>query len=155
RVLDDSTAWVVNNLSDSVSLVDLVAGAVIDTLRVGDEPNDVVFAGGRAFVSIAGEDKIQVFELANPDSPPIDVPVFGRNPRALAVSNDGSKVYAVVLRSGNRTTVVNANIIDGNSAAMDPGRISALGLDDMQCEGGPPPPYPDLPEGIVRNPELT
>lgn len=155
RALDDSTAWVVNNLSDSVSVVDLDSGVVTDTLRVGDEPNDVVFTGGRAFVSIAGEDLIQVFELANLDLPPVAVPVFGRNPRALAVSNDGSDVYVVVLRSGNRTTVVNANIIDGNDAALDPGRLAALGLDDMQCEDRPPPPYPDLPAGIARNPDLT
>src|SRR5262249_37041254 len=43
--LDDNTAWVVNYLSDDVSIVDLNTLHVKATLRVGDEPGDVVFAG--------------------------------------------------------------------------------------------------------------
>ncbi len=155
RARSDSEAWVVNNLSDSVSVIDLNAGAVIATLHVGDEPNDVVFAAGRAFVSVSGEDHIAVFQLADLSLPPVTVPVFGRNPRALAVSNDGAKVYAVVLKSGNQTTVVNANVIESNDADLDPARVAALGIDNMQCDGGPPPAYPDLPPGIQRNPALT
>lgn len=51
-------AWVVNHLSDSVSIVDLKAQPprVIKTLLVGDEPRDIVFAGGRkerAFITTA------------------------------------------------------------------------------------------------------
>ena len=50
--------WVVNHLSDSVSVVDVgaVPAHVTRTLWVGDEPRDIVFAGpGRecAFVTIA------------------------------------------------------------------------------------------------------
>src|SRR5262245_19148224 len=46
--------WVVNHLSDSVSIVDLAATPprVVRTLLVGDEPRDIVFAGpgrNRAF----------------------------------------------------------------------------------------------------------
>ena len=54
-------AWVVNHLSDSVSIVEidptaLGAARVVRTLLVGDEPRDVVFAGAarnRAFVTTA------------------------------------------------------------------------------------------------------
>jgi DNA-binding beta-propeller fold protein YncE len=54
-------AWVVNHLSDSVSVVKVPAGSpqdarVVDTLLVCDEPRDIVFAGSdgsRAFVSAA------------------------------------------------------------------------------------------------------
>src|SRR5262245_22762631 len=42
----DSEAWVVNQLSDDVSVVDLAGLRVKATVRVGDEPSDVVFAGG-------------------------------------------------------------------------------------------------------------
>ena len=47
--------WVVNHLSDSISVVDVDATPprVIQTLWVGDEPRDIVFAGAsreRAFV---------------------------------------------------------------------------------------------------------
>ena len=46
--------WVVNHLSDTVSVVDAAARRVVATLAVGDEPTDVAFARGRAFVSLAG-----------------------------------------------------------------------------------------------------
>jgi hypothetical protein len=54
----DSEAWVVNHLSDSVSVVDLSSTPprVTRTLLVGDEPRDIVFAGtggNRAFVTTA------------------------------------------------------------------------------------------------------
>src|SRR5262249_56724885 len=48
--------WVVNRLSDSVSIVDITTNPprVTRTLLVGDEPSDIVFAGGgRAFISTA------------------------------------------------------------------------------------------------------
>jgi DNA-binding beta-propeller fold protein YncE len=50
--------WVVNHLSDSISIVDLSGPAprVARTLLVGDEPRDIVFAGpgaSRAFVTTA------------------------------------------------------------------------------------------------------
>jgi DNA-binding beta-propeller fold protein YncE len=51
-----SEVWVVNHLSDSVSVVDPIAGVVVRTLLVGDEPRDIVFAGpgnARAFVTTA------------------------------------------------------------------------------------------------------
>jgi len=51
----DTEVWVVNHLSDSVSIVDLSGDEprVARTLLVGDEPRDVVFAGGLAFVTTA------------------------------------------------------------------------------------------------------
>jgi DNA-binding beta-propeller fold protein YncE len=50
--------WVVNHLSDSVSIVDLSTSParVVRTLLVGDEPRDIVFAGtggNRAFITTA------------------------------------------------------------------------------------------------------
>ena len=64
----DTEAWVVNQLSDSVSVVDLVAGAATRTLATGDEPTDVTFASGKAFVTVAQEDEILVFDTANLDA---------------------------------------------------------------------------------------
>lgn len=150
----DSEAWVVNHLSDSVSIVDLAAGVVVRTLAVGDEPTDVAFAAGRAFVAVSQEDAVKVFLLADLAAPPATLDLFSNGVRALATSPDGAKVYAVPLHSGNRTTVVNANIITGNSSALDPRRLADLGLNDMACNGAPPP-YPPLPPGIARNPALT
>src|SRR5215475_6104731 len=53
---NDNEVWVVNHLSDSVSVVSLTgAPRVVRTLLVGDEPRDVVFAGSpaRAFITTA------------------------------------------------------------------------------------------------------
>ncbi|WDE14527.1 hypothetical protein H3N35_14550 [Thalassomonas haliotis] len=51
----NNKAWVVNHLSDSVSLVNLTAKpAVVErTLLVGDEPRDIVFANNKAFITTA------------------------------------------------------------------------------------------------------
>jgi DNA-binding beta-propeller fold protein YncE len=54
----DGEVWVVNQISDSVSIVDVSASPprVVRTLLVGDEPSDIVFAGpgrGRAFITTA------------------------------------------------------------------------------------------------------
>jgi len=52
----DSEVWVVNHLSDSISIVDVATRRVVRTLLVGDEPRDIVFAGpgrNRAFITTA------------------------------------------------------------------------------------------------------
>ena len=54
----DDEVWVVNHVSDSISIVDLSGAAPIveRTLLVGDEPRDIVFAGpggNRAFITTA------------------------------------------------------------------------------------------------------
>ena len=56
----DDEAWVANNLSDDVSVVDLRTFQVRASLRVGDEPSDVVFAGSplRAYVSVSQYDLV-------------------------------------------------------------------------------------------------
>src|SRR5437870_6517208 len=55
---DGRHVWVVNHLSDSVSIVDVSSSPprVVRTLLVGDEPRDLVFAGpggNRAFITSA------------------------------------------------------------------------------------------------------
>jgi len=56
-VRDASEVWVVNHLSDSVSVVSLSGTPhVTRTILVGDEPRDIVFAGprrSRAFITTA------------------------------------------------------------------------------------------------------
>src|SRR5438874_2663625 len=56
-VRNNREAWVVNWLSDSVSVVDLSTGNVTRTIDVGDEPTDALFAGPsneKAFVCVSG-----------------------------------------------------------------------------------------------------
>jgi DNA-binding beta-propeller fold protein YncE len=136
----NSEVWVVNHLSDSVSIVDmtnLADARVVRTLLVGDEPRDIVFAASnRAFITTAhrgqntplhatietelqteGIDRadVWVFDALNlgatlGGTPLTIVTLFGDTPRALAVSADNSTVYAAVFHSGNRTTT----LIDGS-----------------------------------------
>lgn len=129
-------AWVVNHLSDSVSIVDVNAAVphVVQTLWVGDEPRDVVFAGRnreRAFVTTAhrgqnspvdpafntpgvGRADVWVFDSTAVDDTPGGtaeqvITLFGDRPRPLAASGDGSRVYAGIFLSGNRTTSIAPN----------------------------------------------
>jgi YVTN family beta-propeller protein len=97
--------WVVNEVSDSVSVVSVSRGIVIATLRVKDEPMDVVFAGDRAFVSAGRSNDLAVFD-ANTREELTRIPLQGLNPRALALSRDGDKVYVAFALSGNRTTII-------------------------------------------------
>jgi DNA-binding beta-propeller fold protein YncE len=139
---DDGEAWVVNKVSDSVSIVDLAATPprVKQTLLVGDEPSDVVFASGRAFVTTArrgqntaeplgayqsegvGRAWVWVFDAANPGTDLLPAPItvltlFSDKPRALAVSPDGTTVYAAAFLSGNQTTTVTEGAVcDGPTA---------------------------------------
>src|SRR5215813_15648481 len=79
----DSEAWVVNHLSDDVSIVNLNTRNVRATLRVGDEPADVVFANGNAYVSVSQYDQVRVYDPATL-ALLAAIPIDSRMPRALA-----------------------------------------------------------------------
>jgi YVTN family beta-propeller protein len=100
--------WVVNEVSDSISIVSISQRLVTDTIYVKDEPADVVFAGGRAFVSAARKNLIAVFD-ATTHNLVTNITLFGENPRALALNTNGTKVYAAFALSGNHTTIIPAN----------------------------------------------
>jgi len=108
RFHTNTEVWVVNHISDSISVVDLETLQVVATLDTADEPFDLVFAIERAFVSCASVDMVQVFA-------PItrtflqNIPIDGEEPRALAVSPDQTKVYVAIFESGNNTTVINGS----------------------------------------------
>ncbi|MGI1677097.1 MAG: hypothetical protein K6L75_00020 [Cellvibrionaceae bacterium] len=130
---NDSELWVVNHLSDSVSILDVSTFPVKikNTLLVGDEPRDIVFAGRNkdiAYITTAhrgqnapfdpqltregiGRADVWVFDSNDigdslGGSPVTILNMFGDTPRALAVNADGTRVYAAILNSGNRTTVL-------------------------------------------------
>lgn len=140
--------WVCNLLSDSVSIVSLSAGRVVATLRVIDEPSDIVFAAGKAFVTAATTDRVQVFDAVL-RTPIGTIDLFGKDPRALAVSPNETKVYAVIQRSGNGTTILPASIAPpppppsgaGLPTAPDQGII--VRWDDPQWSGQIPYSLPD------------
>ncbi|MDB6109227.1 MAG: hypothetical protein JWR69_977 [Pedosphaera sp.] len=109
--------WVVNEVSDSISIVSVSQRLVTDTLYVKDEPADVVFAGGRAFVTAARKNQVVVFDATN-HTQLAPIPLVGENPRALAVNTVGTKVYAAFALSGNHTTLIPAS--NTNAPAQSP-----------------------------------
>lgn len=135
---DDSTAWVVNLLSDDVSIVNLNTMTVKATLRVGDEPGDVVFAGSplRAYVSVGGEDAVKVYDPASLATAPAVIALQASEPRALAVKSDGTKVYVGLFGSGNHTTLVGPDKLPADSLPED--------FDMPMDPGLPPAPHVGL-----------
>src|SRR5215472_12843004 len=143
----NTEVWVVNHLSDSISIVDVGASPprVTRTLLVGDEPRDIVFAGpggNRAFITAAhrgqnrpgdpqlttqgvGRADVWVFDATNlgatlGGTPLTILSLFGDTPRALATSPDGSTVYAAVFHSGDQTTTLSEGVICNGGAAAAP-----------------------------------
>ncbi|TDF42169.1 hypothetical protein EYS14_04885 [Alteromonadaceae bacterium M269] len=76
--------WVVNHLSDSVSVIDLGLSipVVTRTLLVGDEPQDIVFAKGKAFISTAHRgqhlDHPSLIGVPGAGDPQLHTPSIGR-----------------------------------------------------------------------------
>lgn len=139
-VRNNHEVWVVNHLSDSISIVKLEGrsgkASVVRTLQVGDEPRDIVFGGpngNMAFITTAhrGQNTGDDPDLFNPATGRADVWVFDADnlgsaaggervnkltlfadtPRALAVSADGSRVYAAPFYSGNQTTIASKEAV--------------------------------------------
>jgi DNA-binding beta-propeller fold protein YncE len=170
-VRNDHEVWVVNHLSDSISIVDVRSPSkarVKRTLLVGDEPRDIVFAKSdrsRAFITTAhrGQNTGRDAELTTPSVGRADVWIFdARNlgdalagtplkvvtlftdtPRALAVSPDLGTVYAAGFQTGNRTTAVNERLVTNR-----PPNDAPIPLPD----GGTtlPPPMANLPPPLTN-----
>jgi YVTN family beta-propeller protein len=146
RARGTGEAWVVNHVSDSITVVDLATLSVKATILTGDEPCDVVFAGKpeRAFVSISQKNRVEVYNPANLGAAPVQVAIAGEDPRALAT--DGTRVYAAIFECGNETTVIPESVV---SSALSP-------YADAKGSAPNPPPnagsafspafHPSLPE---------
>ncbi|MBO0801370.1 MAG: hypothetical protein J2P31_21330, partial [Blastocatellia bacterium] len=149
---NDNEVWVVNHLSDSVSVVSLTqTPRVIRTLLVGDEPRDIVFAGSpaRAFIttahrgqqrtdpSIAGVPGAGDPQFTTPGVGRADVWVFdpgnlgsafgGKPTRILTFFTDTPRALAV---SPDNRTVYVAGFKTGNQTTTIP--------EGMLCDGFDP-----------------
>ncbi len=165
-VRNTGEVWVVNHLSDSVSIVDVASTPprVVRTLLVGDEPSDLVFAGPSdegAFITTAhrgqnhpidpepfteevGRADVWIFDTTDLGAglggiPETILSMFGDSPRALARSADGATVYAAVFHSGSRTTTVPAYAVcDGGQGA------APCAVGPLTIPGGVPAPNQNL-----------
>jgi DNA-binding beta-propeller fold protein YncE len=152
----NSEVWVVNHLSDSVSVVSLSGTPhVVQTLLVGDEPRDIVFAGSpvRAFIttahrgqqrtdpSIAGVSGAGDPQLTTAGIPRADVWIFdpanlgttlGGTPlKIMSFFTDTPRALAV---SPDKNTVYVAGFKTGNqTTVVNEGRICATFNTNQGC----------------------
>ncbi|MEM7082716.1 MAG: thrombospondin type 3 repeat-containing protein [Pseudomonadota bacterium] len=148
--------WVVNHLSDSVSIVDLSGSPrVRQTLLVGDEPRDLVFSGNnRAFIttahrgqhrthpSIAAVDGAGDPQLTTASIPRADVWVFDAlNPgtalgglplEIVELFGDSPRALAV---SPDGNTVYAAVFMSGNQTAVVNEGVVCNGFGASPCNG--------------------
>ena len=147
-------AWVVNHLSDSVSVVEVdpanpALARVTRTLWVGDEPRDVVFAGpagDRAFVTTARRGQnvpASVPPLVSEEGVPralvwafdADDPGGGPGGTPLAVIELFSDTPRALAASPDGATVYAAAFHSGN-------RTTTIAQTVVAANGGSPPPPP-------------
>ncbi len=152
RARSDTEAWVVNHISDSISIVDLAALNVVRTLVVGDEPTDVVFAGRpeRAFVALSQLTHVRVYDPLDPEAVPTIVDIAGEDLRALAT--DGTFVYGAIFESGNNTTILRQTTVSSAISPYpghpNPPPNSGTAFNPPLAPGLPPAPLVGL---IVKN----
>lgn len=156
-VKSNSEVWVVNHLSDSISVVDLLSPIprVIKTLLVGDEPRDIVFAGSpvkKAFITTAHRGQHSPYssdsmpenpgEAITPGTGRADVWVFnadstgeeigGKPETIISLFTDTPRALAV---SMDESIVYAAGFFTGNQTTTIPeGAVCNGGGDAEQCQ---------------------
>jgi len=156
--------WVVNHLSDSVSVVDTntTPPRVIKTLLVGDEPRDIVFAGtglNRAFISTAHRGQNSPYsptimpndpgEVTVPGIGRADIWVFDANSTGSSFGGTPTTVQTyftdtpralAVSGTGNNSTVYLAGFHTGNqTTTVHDGAVCDGGIFTGPCVPGAGP----------------
>ena len=167
-VRNNNEVWVVNHLSDSISIVNVGASPprAVRTLLVGDEPRDIVFAGpnrGRAFITTAhrgqnspytsptdpgdlttpgiGRADVWVFDSAN-----LDATLGGTPLTIVKLFGDTPRALAI---SPDGNTVYAAVFHSGNrTTTINEGAVP----DGGQAAGGLPAPNANI--GGIVGPEV-
>jgi DNA-binding beta-propeller fold protein YncE len=149
---NNNEVWVVNHLSDSVSVVTLSGTPhVTRTLLVGDEPRDIVFAGtsGRAFIttahrgqqrtdpSLAGVPGAGDPQLTTPSVPRADVWVF--DPANLGTTLGGTPVKIMSFFTDTpRALAVSPDKNTVYVAGFKTGNQTTVVLEPLVCPGFQP-----------------
>ena len=129
--------WVVNHISDSITIIDFVTKKVKATLMTKDEPFDVVFANNKAFVSCSQANQVMVYDLNDLTKTATIVDIMAEDPRAMTVNNDGSKVYIASFESGNKSTILAGGIDEQDGTLGFP--FNPVNRDETPYQGQNPP----------------
>jgi hypothetical protein len=148
RFRNASELWVANYISRTISVVDVPTMRVFNILQTSNEPSDIVFAGSpqMAFVSCGRPGLLQVFDPASLLLV-TNVVLDGGRPRALAASQDGSRVNVGFFESGNASTIISSPIAPLESFPQS----NAVSLPFAPSGGQDPPPN----DGTVFNPPIN
>ena len=141
--------WVVNEVSDSLSIVSLSLGATVATLSVPDEPADIVFAQNKAFVSCGRNNVVRVFDALTRQEI-TSISLEGLNPRALATSADGTTILAAFQLSGNSTTTLPPAVAPDPPAPTTPALPAAPKTGLIVEASDPRVPYTVLDRDVVE-----
>ncbi len=131
---DGTTVYVVHrDFSGTVLVIDTGTNTVIDTITVGDGPNDlnsvaVTPDGSFAYVTNFYDDTVVVIDTGT--NTVIDTITVGDNPREVAVSPDGTRAYVT-------------NYVDGTVSVID---TAANAVIDTITVG-------DYPMGVAVSPD--
>lgn len=155
---DDNTVWVVNHLSDSISVVDVSQNParVVRTLLVGDEPRDLVFANGHAFVTTAHRGQHRTSptlaavpgagdpQLHTPGVPRADVWVFDADNPGTAMGGVPRKIISLfgdnprgLAVSPDQKTVYAAVLNSGNQTSVVHEGVLCYGFEDDEWGSQP------------------
>jgi DNA-binding beta-propeller fold protein YncE len=151
-IRNSSEVWVVNHLSDSISVVSLSGTPrVTRTLLVGDEPRDIVFAGSsnRAFVTTAhrGQHRTDASIAAVPGAgdPQLTTPGVGRadvwvfDPGNLGTTFGGTPLKIMTFFSDTpRALAVSPDRRTVYAAAFKSGNQTTTVFELMVCDGFDP-----------------
>ncbi len=143
--------WVVNHLSDSVSVVDTTRSVVKRTLLVGDEPRDIVFAKDKAFITTAHRGQHRTHgsikripgaggpEIHTPSVPRADVWVFNANNQTRALGGKPVKIIELfgdtpraLTVSPDGNTVYAAVFNSGNQTSVVHEGVVCAGFEDVE-----------------------
>jgi DNA-binding beta-propeller fold protein YncE len=94
--LDGRMLYVAENLADSIAVVDIAERRIVQRLGTGSYPYAIVTASdGRAYVSDWGGATVDVYHPVASGKLVAERPIHvGRHPSALAISADGSRLFA-------------------------------------------------------------
>src|SRR5262249_30787754 len=90
---NDAVAYVTNAISGTVSVVDLTERRVVATIPVGIEPRGCALTPNGTLLYVANhtEGTVSILSTGNPLNPtPFGTVEVGRNPTALAITNNGN-----------------------------------------------------------------
>ncbi len=149
---NNNEVWVVNHLSDSVSVVSLTGTPhVIRTLLVGDEPRDIVFAGSpaRAFITTAhrGQQRTDpsIASVPGAGDPKLTTPGVGRadvwvfDPANLANTIGGTPLKIMTFFTDTpRALAVSPDKNTVYVAGFKTGNQTSIVLEPLVCPGFQP-----------------